>query len=216
VAGPGQPEDPDFIDKMSESSGWSKEEIAWDLLWGHAQIFSEDGKLTDDGVRQFLSDALNGKDDRTSGLIKMFPEIEKSTREILNSDHPAKLLDELFLASQARQYGVDIGGVSPIGDNEQDNGDNDYMFNTADQSNGQKPSIFDRFFSDIQRAADSGNKNFVNQALDNFGNKFQSLANNLLKSRGTGGEGGEPQDINNNSQQKCPFMALKDKFGGAK
>lgn len=216
VAGPGQPEDPDFIDKMSESSGWSKEEIAWDLLWGHAQIFSEDGKLTDDGVRQFLSDALNGKDDRTSGLIKMFPEIEKSTREILNSDHPAKLLDELFLASQARQYGVDIGGVSPIGDDEQDNGDNDYMFNTADQSNGQKPSIFDRFFSDIQRAADSGNKNFVNQALDNFGNKFQSLANNLLKSRSTGGEGGEQQDMNNNTQQKCPFMALKDKFGGAK
>lgn len=215
VAGPGQPEDPDFIDKMSQSSGWSKEEIAWDLLWGHAQVFSENGKLTDDGVRSFLSDALNGKDDRTSGLIKMFPEIEKSAQEILKSDHPAELLNELMLASQARQFGVPIDGVSAIGDNDNDNGDHEYMLN-ASENNGQKPGMFDRFFSDIQRAADSGNKNFVNQALDNFGNKFQSFANNLLKSRAANGEGGEQQAANQQQQRQCPFMALKDKFGGAK
>lgn len=216
VAGPGQPEDPDFIDKMSQSSGWSKEEIAWDLLWGHAQIFSEDGKLTDDNVRSFLSDALSGKDDRTSGLIKMFPEIEKSAREILKSDHPAELLNELMLASQARQFGVPIDGVSAIGDNDNDNGDHEYMINSSEQSNGQRPGMFDRFFNDIQRAADSGNKNFVNQALDNFGNKFQSFANNLLKSRGTSEAGGEQQAANQQQQRQCPFMALKDKFGGAK
>lgn len=216
VAGPGQPEDPDFIDKMSKSSGWSKEEIAWDLLWGHAQVFSQDGKLTDDGVRSFLGDALSGKDDRTSGLIKMFPEIENSAREIMKSDHPAELLNELMLASQARQFGVPIDGVSAIGDNDNDNGEHEYMLNASEQSGGQKPSIFDRFFNDIQRAADSGNKNFVNQALDNFGNKFSSFANNLLKSRGANEEGGEQQAANQQQQRQCPFMALKDKFGGAK
>lgn len=217
VRGPGDTEDPRFIDRLMEHSGWSKSDIAANLLWGHAQVFSEDGEITDNGVREFLASALEGRDERTSQLIHSFPEIEQAARHILESPNPAEKLGDLFLDSQSKQFGVPIEETELV--NITQGVDSNMITRASDidrSGQSQKTSFLDRFLYDLKRAADSGNTGLIENTLNKFGDRFQSLANSLLKTNQPGEPSGEPDgDLPEtaHSQRRCPFMALKDKFG---
>ncbi len=218
VTGPGDPMDPGFIDRLSKSSGWSKQEIAYDLLWGHAQVFSKDGELNDEGVRDFLQSALSGSDPNTSGLINSFPEIEDAARHILASEHPAERLGELFLEAQSKQFGVPLDSDYSLSNSPRYGDNTNMIFSPSDmnQSNESlRTNFMDRFVNDLKRASDTGNNGLINQTLNNFGDRFQNLANQLLKNRSTAKDAQE-QDKEEEKPRGCPFMALKDKFGGAK
>ncbi len=218
VTGPGDPMDPDFIDNLSKSSGWNKKDIAADLLWGHAQVFSQDGKLNDEDVRNFLQSALSGNDPNTSGLINAFPEIEQAARDILASDHPAERLGELFLSAQSKQFGVPLDSEYSLSNSQHYGDDTNMIFSPSDmnQSNESlRTNFMDRFVNDLRRAADTGNNGLINQTLNNFGDRFQNLANQLLKNR-TASKDAQEQSKEEEKQRGCPFMALKDKFGGSK
>jgi hypothetical protein len=203
--GPGSPDDPNFLSDLEKYSGWSKKEIAYDLLWGHAQIFSENGQLTDDGVRKFLGNALNGKDPNTSGLIHAFPEIEQAARRIMNSPNPAAKLDELFLIAQSAQFGIDVD----IDDDEIANLDPNAAQNNF--QDGESP--WDPQMNRLQTAFNSGDGNFISRALTGLEGGMNALAR--LTGANNAPKDGAHQGIEDKPAGACPWQNMKAKFGGA-
>lgn len=211
--GPGNPEDPDFIKNLERYSGWSKQDIAYDLLWGHAQVFSKDGRLTDEGVRDFLEGALSGKDENTSGLIHMFPEIEQAARRILSSEHPADELNELYLKAQSKQFGIPLEEDDDPYKTAQE--DNDMQWKSGNgQSVDEGKTPMDRWLSRLSEAAATGNPDIIRRSIDAFGKRFQSFANRLINAGNAKDE--KDQSTVEGKQHACPFVALQEKFGGRK
>lgn len=203
--GPGSPDDPNFLNDLEKYSGWSKKEIAYDLLWGHAQIFSENGQLTDESVSKFLGDALSGKDPNTSGLIHAFPEIEQAARRIMDSPNPAAKLDELFLIAQSAQFGIDID----IDDDEIANLDPNAAQNNF--QDGESP--WDQQMSRLHTAFNSGDGNFINRALSGLENGVNALAR--LTGANNAPKDGQHAGIEDKPAGPCPWQNMKAKFGGA-